>query len=510
MPYDTVGSLLTDAAARWPERPALLAPDGRSWTFVELLSDARQVAGSLQTVLSPGERVAVWAPNCPEWYLLQLGAGLAGATVVTVNPAYRAAELADVLARSRSAVIVLADEFRGTALEELLAQVRGSLPELRTAVPLRDWSAFLDSARPGALPEVGPRDPAQIQYTSGTTGAPKGAVLPHGAVAANGTAGARRWGIMPGEVWLNAMPMFHVAGSVINALGALAAGAAQLLCPFDPALVGALVQRHRPSVACLAGTMWAMLLDHGGADLSSLRLTITGGQSIPAELVRRVEAATGGRMSILFGMTELCGTITAVAPDADEMTRTQTCGLPLPGVRLRVIGPDGTVLPADGVGEIQVSGWLTMSGYFEDPDATGQTLLPDGWLRTGDIGSVDASGRLRISGRLKEMIIRGGENIYPAEIEIRLREHPAVADAAVVGIPDPLYGETVAAALVLRPGAEFPHEQELTAWCRATLAPFKTPKRWIELPTLPMTPSGKVRKFLVQEAILTATSSPGS
>ena len=215
-------------------------------------------------------------------------------------------------------------------------------------------------------------------------------------------------------------------------------------------------------------------------------------------------------MSILFGMTELCGTITAVAPDADEMTRTQTCGLPLPGVRLRVIGPDGTVLPADGVGEIQVSGWLTMSGYFEDPDATGRTLLPDGWLRTGDIGSVDASGRLRISGRLKEMIIRGGENIYPAEIEIRLREHPAVADAAVVGIPDPLYGETVAAALVLRPGAEFPHEQELTAWCRATLAPFKTPKRWIELPTLPMTPSGKVRKFLVQEAILTATSSPGS
>jgi acyl-CoA synthetase (AMP-forming)/AMP-acid ligase II len=314
-------------------------------------------------------------------------------------------------------------------------------------------------------------------------------MLPHDAITANGRFGARRWNVTSGEVWLNPMPMFHVAGSVINALGALSAGATQLLCAFEPTTVANLILDHQVSVACMAGTMWTMLLDLPSADLRSVRAAIAGGQHIAPDLVRRIEGATGGRMSVLFGMTELCGTVTASALDDDAQTRWETCGTPLPGVQIRIVDA-----------EVQVRGWLTMGGYFEDPEATDATLIDDGWLRTGDVGSIDAQGRLRITGRIKEMIIRGGENIYPTEIEIRLCEHPAIAGAAVVGLPDPLYGETVAAALVLRAGFDAPTDDELSEWCRAALAPFKTPKQWLVVQSLPTTPSGKVQKFLVQEA----------
>ena len=265
-------------------------------------------------------------------------------------------------------------------------------------------------------------------------------------MCANAAAGAARWEVQPGELWLNAMPMIHVAGSVINALGALAAGSTQLLMPFDPGRVLALWDRHHPAVACLAGTMWTMLLDDpesADVDFSGLRLAITGGQSIPPELVDRVEARTGATMSILYGMTELSGTITAVAPGDDTAVRQKTCGHPLPGVEIRIVDPATNASVPDGrIGEVQVRGWLTMTGYLGDETATAATILPGGWLRTGDLGTRDPQHRLRITGRVKEMIIRGAENIYPAEIENRLRQHPAIADAAVVGIPDETYGET--------------------------------------------------------------------
>lgn len=489
MSPQTVGELLDAAAGNWPDALGLVVPDGRQWTFTELRSVATQVAHALLAIAEPGEHIAVWSPNCAEWVLLQLGAGLAGLTVVTVNPAYRSAEVADVLGRSRSVAVFLAAEFRGTDLADVLDAVRDELPELRNAVQLQDWEPFLDRAVARPLPTVTPNSAAQIQFTSGTTGRPKGAVLPHSAVVTNGIRGAQRWGVQPGDVWLNAMPMFHVAGSVINALGALAAGAAQLICPFDPALTAKIIGEKQVSIACLGGTMWSLLLDQPEVDLSSVRVAITGGQSISPDLVRRIDAAVSGGTSILFGMTELCGTITAAAVDDDEETRAETCGRPLPGVELRIVD-----------GEIQVRGWLTMTGYFDDPVSTAATLLESGWLRTGDIGCLDGRGRLRITGRAKEMIIRGAENIYPAEIEIRLRAHPSVADAAVFGIPDPVYGESVAAALVLNKRADAPSDAELQAWCRAELAPFKTPKTWRFVDALPMTPSGKIQKFRLRES----------
>lgn len=489
MSVQTVGELLDAAANRWPDALGLVVPDGRQWTFAELRSTATRVARALLAIAEPGGHIAVWSPNCAEWYLLQLGAGLAGLTVVTVNPAYRSAEVADVLARSRSAAVFLAAEYRGTVLTDVLDAVRGELPELRQEVQLRNWEAFLDRAVDRELPTVTPQSAAQIQFTSGTTGRPKGALLPHAAVVENAIRGAQRWQVQPGDVWLNAMPMFHVAGSVINALGALAAGAAQLICPFDALATAKLISEHKVSVACLGGTMWAMLLDHPEADLTSVRVAVAGGQSISPDLVRRVDAAIAGRMAILFGMTELCGTVTAGAIDDDEETRAETCGRPLPGVALRIVE-----------GEIQVRGWLTMTAYYEDPSSTAATLLESGWLRTGDIGCLDERGRLRITGRAKEMIIRGAENIYPAEIELRLRAHPAIADAAVFGLPDPVYGESVAAAVVLHGGADVPSDTELQAWCRAELAPFKTPKTWKFVDTLPMTPSGKIQKFRLRES----------
>jgi fatty-acyl-CoA synthase len=510
----TVAGLVRQAAQEWPGELALVAetPAGeRTWTFAELLADAERVARALLAVIEPGERVAMWAPNTHEWFLLQLGAALAGTTLVTVNPAYRPAELADVLGRSRCTALVFASQVRGTDMCSILDEVRPMLPYLRTAIQLDDWETFLKRA-PAArteLPTVYDTDAAQIQFTSGTTGAPKAALLPQAAMCANAAAGAARWNVRPGERWLNAMPMFHVAGSIINALGALAAGATQLLTPFDPERIAAIWQRHHPDIGCLAGTMWAMLLDHpavASAELSGLRLAVTGGQCIPPELVDRVEARTGGTMSILYGMTELCGTGTAAAPDANTETRRETCGHALPGVEVRIADPNtGATLDSNVIGEIQVRGWLTMSGYLDDPAATAEVIMPDGWLRTGDLGTLDADRMLRVTGRVKEMIIRGAENIYPAEIENRLRCHPAVADAAVVGLPDPLYGETVACALVLRGGASMPSAEDLTQFCRTALAPFKTPKRWIELPALPLTPSGKVRKFMVRDALLAAS-----
>ena len=484
----TVGELLDTAADTWPDSLGLLVPDGRRWTFAQLRTDANHVARALLTIAEPGEHIAVWAPNCAEWFLLQLGAGLAGLTVVTVNPAYRPAEVADVLARSCSVAVFLVAEFRGTDLTEVLDSIGGDLPELRNVLQLADWPTFLDRAGGCELPIVTADSAAQIQFTSGTTGRPKAALLPHGAVVENGIRGAQRWSVRPGDIWLNAMPMFHVAGSVINALGALAGGATQVLCPFDAVDVAKTIRLHRVSVACLGGTMWSMLLDQPGVDLSSLRVAVAGGQSISPDLVRRVDAVIEGRMSILFGMTELCGTVTAGSIDDDEETRAETCGRPLPGVEIRIVD-----------GEVQVRGWLTMTGYYEDQCATTATLLESGWLRTGDIGRLDGQGRLRITGRKKEMIIRGAENIYPAEIEARLRAHPAIADVAVYGLPDATYGESVAAALVLIGSADPPSADELQSWCRVELAPFKTPKTWRVVDALPMTASGKVQKYRLRE-----------
>ena len=505
----TVGDALRRAAADWPDGVALVegvadAAERRRWTFGALLADAERVARALLVRFTPGEHVAVWAPNSPEWLLLEFGAALAGLTLVTVNPAYLSAELAYVLRQSRAVGLFLAPDYRGRSLLAVAAQVRPDLPLLREVIALAEWPGFVasgDSAR--ALPPVGPDDVAQIQYTSGTTGFPKGALLHHRGLVNNARLFARCLGARPGDVWLNPMPLFHTAGCVMLTLGPLLTGGGQVLAPgFDPALVLALAEAERATITGGVPTMLIALLEHPDLprrDLSALRGLIAGGAPVPADLVRRAEAAFGAPLSTVFAQTEASPVITQTRPDDPAEARATTVGRPLPQTEVKIVDPaTGATVPVGTVGEICARGYLVMRGYFDNPEGSAGAIDAEGWLHTGDLAAMDARGYCRIEGRLKDMIIRGGENIYPREIEAVLSTHPAVGDAAVVGVPDERWGEAVAAFVRPAPG-QAPTADELFAHCRAHLAPYKTPRHWRFVEQFPQTPSGKIQKFILRE-----------
>jgi acyl-CoA synthetase (AMP-forming)/AMP-acid ligase II len=509
----TVGGLLRAAAEADPGATALIAgtPDPaarRWWTYGELLEQAERAARALLGRFAPGERVAIWANNIPEWVILELAAGLAGVTVVTVNPALRTEELIHVLGQSRADGIFLVPEYRGTAMAETLDGVRDELPALREAVSFADWDEFCASGSPSErLPDVDPGSAAQIQYTSGTTGRPKGAVLHHRGIVNN----ARltyldRLGMEPGMVQVSPMPLFHTAGCVMSVLGAIACAGTLVLPPaFDPGLLLELAETERGH--CLIGvpTMLIAYLEHprfAATDVSSVRAIVTGGAVVPPALVRGIEAAFAARLSIVFAQTEASPIIAQTALDDDAEDRATTLGRPLAqtGVKIVDVSSGATVAPGV-VGEICTRGYHVMTGYFDNPEATAAAIDEDGWLHTGDLGSMDARGYCRIGGRLKDMIIRGGENIYPREIEQVLFDHEDVADVAVVGVPDPTWGEQVAA--FIRPAeGRTPDPDALFAYCRERLAPFKTPRHWRIVDEFPLTPSGKVQKFVLRERFL--------
>jgi fatty-acyl-CoA synthase len=471
-----------------------------------MLEEAERAARALADRFTPGEHVAVWAPNRPEWLFLEFGAALAGVVLVTVNPAYRPRELAYVLGQSRSAGIFLVPEFRGSPMAASLDELRPELPHLREVVSLDHWGDFLASGpAAGGLPEVAAAAPAQIQYTSGTTGFPKGVLLHHRGVTNNARFIAKRYGVAPGEVWANPMPLFHVAGCTISALGAVQSLATQVLCQFEPGLVLDLIEREHVAVMLMAPTMLDLLLEHpdfAKRDLSSLRVLSAGGMTVRPALVRHLEATLGVRFSIVFGQTEACGIITQTRLDDSPADRAETVGRALPHTEVKVVDPQTRrAVPPGVVGEICTRGYLVMDGYYEMPEATAEAVDREGWLHTGDLGTMDERGCCRIEGRVKDMIIRGGENIYPREIEAVLASHPAIADVAVVGVPDEKWGEQVAA--FIRPASgQVPKEAELHAFVRARLAPFKTPRHWVFVDAFPTTPSGKVQKFLLREQFL--------
>jgi fatty-acyl-CoA synthase len=530
----TVGGVLREAAERAAETIALVegTPDQaarRRWSYADLLADAEQVARALLGRFAPGERVAVWAPNSPEWLLMEFGAALAGLTLVTVNPALRAAEVKHVLGQSRAQGVVLASAYRGADLTQTLAQVRDGLPELREVISLADWAAFTGSGSPGErLPDVGPDDSAQIQYTSGTTGFPKGAVLRHRGITNNGRFNAQILQAGPGDVWVNPMPLFHTAGCVCLTLAPVQGLFTQVIVPgFDPGLVLRLQESEGGTMFGGVPTMLLALLDHpdfAGTDLSRVRCAYGGGATFLPELVRRVEAAVGAPMSITFAQTEASPSITQSRLDDSPDDRAGTLGRAHPAVEVAIADPvTGEVRPSgrggsgtggsraddDGtggsgaggfgdVGEIVTRGYHVMKEYFDNPAATRAAIDADGWLHTGDLGSVDERGYFRIEGRLKEMIIRGGENIYPREIEQVLYAHPGVTDVAVVGVPDDHWGEQVAAFVRPAPDSAVTAE-ELTAYCRARLAAHKTPRHWVFTDAFPLTASGKVQKFVLRE-----------
>jgi fatty-acyl-CoA synthase len=510
----TIGSVLRAAAERAPGQPALIAGDPdpgrrRQWSYGQLLAEAERAAHALLARFRPGEPIAVWSGNCPEWVLLEFAAGLAGLTLVPVNPAYQAEELAHVLGHSGAAGIVLAAGYRGNSLPGILADVRSRLPRLREVIPLEEWDRFCASGDGEHLPEVDPASPAQILFTSGTTGRPKAAVLTHRGLTNNARLAAEAIGMRAGEAGVNPMPLFHVAGGGLLTLGPAQTLGTHVLMPhFDPALALELTETYRS--ACIGGvpTMLTALLGHpsrGQRDLSCLRYALSGGATVPAELVRQVEAVFGVPFVITFAQTESSCSITMTSVGDTAADRAETLGRPLPQTEVKITGVrTGETVPCGTVGEICTRGYLVMDGYLGDPEATSATIDRDGWLHTGDLGSMDSRGYCRIEGRIKDMIIRGGENIYPREIEAVLLSHPAVTAAAVVGIPDRFWGEVVGAAITTSAVAPPPTGAELAGFCRARLAAYKIPVRWLFTSAFPLTATGKIRKDVLRSQLAEA------
>jgi fatty-acyl-CoA synthase len=512
----TIGSVLRAAAGRAPDTIALIEGDPerldrRRWTYAQLLGDAERAARALLTRFTPGERVAVWAPNRPEWVILEFAAALAGLTLVTVNPAYQGDELAYVLGHSEADGLFLTDRLSGRDMHAILAGVRGRLPRLRTVLSFGQWDEFTAAdglpARP--LPDVDPASPAQVLYTSGTTGRPKAAVLTHRGLTNNARLTFETAGVGPGDVEVNPMPMFHVGGSCLFTLGAVQASATQVLMPrFSPALQLELIETYQATILCGVPTMLRALLAHpdlAKRDVSSLRRVLAGGAVSPPDLVREIESTLGVIYQISFAQTEASCSMTVATAADSAVDRMETLGRPLPHTEMRIADLRTNATARCGeVGEICTRGYLVMPGYLNAPQATAAAIDAGGWLHTGDLGSMDDRGYLRIAGRLKEMIIRGGENIYPREIEEVLTAHPAVADASVLGIPDDYYGEVVGAAVRPQGGDGTSGGMltaELIAHCRARLATEKVPVRWLVTDTFPMTASGKIRKDALRELL---------
>jgi fatty-acyl-CoA synthase len=500
----TVGGLLAEAARDSGDRPALCSgSDDRRWTYAELDAAAELVAGALAGLLDPGDRLAAWAAGLPEWVLLQFGAARAGVVLVPLNPVYRAGELSYALRQSRARAVFHGRAHAGRSLADVIAEVRGDCPELEHVLelePLLDWAAA-GPAKP--LPEVAPEAPVMIQYTSGTTGRPKGAVLTHRGIVNNARLAADRCGVAPGGVWLNPLPLFHTGGCVFNALGALANRGLHVLMPtWDAGAALDLAEREGVTFLCAVPTMLIGMIEHPSytpARVATLRNVACGGTTIPPELVRRFEVALEIDYTMIFGQTEAGPTVCGTHPRDSPEDKSSTIGQPLPHTEVMIVDVDtGEVVGYDTPGEICLRGFGRMLGYFELPDETASAIDPDGWLHTGDLGQLDERGYLKITGRLKEIIRRGGETISPRAIEDLLFGSPGVAEVAVVGVPDERYGEQVAAFVLRSPDAS-PDLAHLREVCAEHLSPHKVPRFWAVLDEFPRTPSGKVRKFVLRD-----------
>lgn len=505
----TVGGVLRDQCARTPHAEALveLGMDGaigRRWTYAGLLADAESLARALLSRFRPGERICIWAPNAPEWVIMEYAAGLAGLTLVTANPSYQERELRYVLEQSRAVALFLVREHRGNPMAEIAGRVTPSIAAIREVIDLDDRAALFDGEdRSRPLPTVTPEQPVQIQYTSGTTGFPKGVVLHHRGLTNNARLCSARLGVEERCTALNFMPLFHTAGCGMMTLGAAQLGCRMILArAFDPSSLLELVEAERVAYMIGVPTMLIGLLEAHQArprDVSSLEVIATGGAMVPPELVRRVREVFGCNLQTVYAQTEASPVITQTWPDDCAQDLMAAAGQPLPQTGVSIRDPSSqAVMPIGAVGEICVQSYGVMIGYNDDADATAKAIDADGWLRTGDLGAMDARGYVRITGRVKDMIIRGGENLFPVEIENTLLEHPAVAEVAVVGIPDARWGETVACFMRFAPGASL-DRVALVDHCRTRISPQKTPAHWIEIDAWPLTGSGKIQKFLLRD-----------
>ena len=510
-PQITIGDMLRVSAARSPDQPALkeLAYSGeigRIWTYAELLNDCERLARALASRHTEGARIAVFANNIPEWILLELACGLAGVILVTVNPAYQQRELKFVLEQSRAEAIYYVADFRGNPVQAIADVVCDEIPGITHRILLTDYDAFFEGEERGELRDPKPRDPVQIQYTSGTTGFPKGALLHHNGLVQNGIDAMTRAGVKQGDTFVHNMPLFHTTGCAILVLGGVALGATMLLAPmFDPAINIAVIERERTSFVLGVPTMLVALIEEvrrSGRDVSSIQRIMSGGSMVAPQLCRDAQLVFGAPIQIVYGQTETSPVLTQAWFDDTLEDLTTTIGQPVAHTDISIRAPQGgAVLAINQQGEICARAYSVMLGYNDNPDATAAAIDSDGWLHTGDLGRMDARGYISITGRVKEMIIRGGENLFPAEIENAMLEHDAVDEVAVVGIPDDKWGEQVV-CFVRGSANQVLRADDLKAFIRKRLSPQKTPAYWVSVADWPLTGSGKIQKFKLAEAFV--------
>jgi fatty-acyl-CoA synthase len=518
----TLGQALAHAADTVPERAALIEylPDGqrgRIWTYGALQAEARRVAAALLTRFKPGDRVAVCANNIPEWVLLLYGTALAGIVLVTVNPACKARELRHILGNSGAVGLFTIDSFRGADCLAGIEALRGDLPDLREIIRLAEFEAFVEAGEGACavLPAVASRDPCLILFTSGTTGLQKGVVYHHEGVANMALLTHERGGLQDGGVFVSPMPLFYIGGLGHVGVGAVMHLATHVVVPhFDPELFMSIAERERGTYSLLVPTMIEAILAHPARpkyDLRSLTNLISGASVVEAQLIRRTNRELSCTLCNVYGQTEMQGVVTSTHRDDADEDVTGTIGQPLCHFDVKIADPEtGAVRPLGEPGEIWVRGPQVMLGYFGMAEETARTLQPDGWLRSGDLATMDARGFVTITGRMKEMIIRGGENVYPREVENVLLEHDAIDAVAVVGVPHPYWGEQVAAVIVPKDPQSPPEAEALQAFARGNLAAFKTPTQWYFVDAFSFTDTGKIQKYKLLEAIAAGTLVPAA
>jgi len=530
----TIGQALSDTVARHGTREALVVPhQGVRWTWAELAERADAVAAGLLAMgLQPGDRVGIWAPNCAEWVLTQFATARAGLVLVNVNPAYRRSELEYALNKVGCIALVLAPALKTSdylaILNDLAPELAGSTPGRlqATALPALRWVVRLGTeatagmlnfdaiaghataASRAQLAALGPTlrgtDAINIQFTSGTTGHPKGATLTHRNILNNGFFVGEAIRLTADDRLCIPVPLYHCFGMVMGNLGCLTHGATMVYPAeaFDPLAVLETVQAERCTALYGVPTMFIAELDHprfAEFDIASLRAGIMAGSPCPIEVMKRVQAQMNMReVTIAYGMTETSPVSTQSAVDDPLDRRVSTVGRVQPHLEVKIADEQGQPVPCGTTGELCTRGYSVMQGYWGDPAKTAEAVDADGWMHTGDLATMDDQGYVNIVGRLKDMVIRGGENVYPREIEEFLYRHPAVQDVQVVGVPDLKYGEELCAWIKLRDGASATPE-EIREFCRGQIAHYKIPRHIRFVQGFPMTITGKIQKFVMRQ-----------
>jgi len=511
---ETIGDCLRRIAATYADREAVVVPfqDVR-WTYAELDERVDRVARALvASGLEPGDRMGIWSPNCAEWVLVQYASARAGVILVNVNPAYRTSELEYVLNQSGCKLLVAATAFKTSDYRAMVDEVAPRCSALTETVFIgtEDWDGFCARGDAEVDLPTGLQfdDPINIQYTSGTTGFPKGATLSHHNILNNGFFVAEGCGYTEQDRVCIPVPFYHCFGMVMGNLGAMTHGACAVVpAPaFEPAATLQAVQDEKCTSLYGVPTMFIAALDlpdFASYDLGALRTGIMAGSPCPVEVMKNVISLMGmGEVTICYGMTETSPVSTQTGATDEIEQRTATVGRVHPHVEVKIVDPEsGVCLPRGQAGEFCTRGYSVMLGYWDEQEKTDAAIDRAGWMHTGDLATMDEKGYLKIVGRSKDMIIRGGENVYPREIEEFLHTHPDIADVQVVGVPDERFGEEACACVVVREGHSVDPE-EVREFCRGKIAHYKVPRYVVAVDEFPMTVTGKIQKFKLRETLI--------